>query len=221
MRGIYILAEGPTEEEFINNLLRLYFHDKFIYDIRAILMQTSPGHKGGDVSYQRYKNNAQNLLKKQKDIIVTSLIDYYRLKNDFPNYIESSKISNKKEKLDFLEKAITDDINHPRMVPYIQLHEFEGLLFSSPKGFEELFGDIPERDKRQLMQIVQENPDPEMINDRPGFAPSERLMQLIPGYNKPLYGAMIALVNGFDVLMEKCSRFKNWIEILIEKAQAK
>jgi len=55
MRAIYILVEGQTEEEFVNNVLSPYLRGHAIYDVRAILMETSPGHKGGDVSYDRYK----------------------------------------------------------------------------------------------------------------------------------------------------------------------
>lgn len=63
MRGLYILGEGQTEEQFVNEILRPYFASKDIYDVRCILMDTSPGHKGGDVSYKRYKLNAEKLLK--------------------------------------------------------------------------------------------------------------------------------------------------------------
>lgn len=60
MRGLYVLGEGHTEEQFINDVLRRYFIDRGIIDVRCILMETSPGNKGGDVSYKRYRLNAEN-----------------------------------------------------------------------------------------------------------------------------------------------------------------
>lgn len=95
MRGIYILSEGSTEEEFINNVIRPYLTAQGIYDVRCILMQTSPGHKGGDVTYARYKHNAENLLKREKDVLITSLIDFYKLRTDFPQYSSSLTITDK------------------------------------------------------------------------------------------------------------------------------
>jgi len=81
-RGLYIVGEGPTEEQFVNEVLRGYFANQEIYDVRCILMETSPGHKGGGVTYQRYKRNIEKLLAYENDIIVTSWIDFFRLKSD-------------------------------------------------------------------------------------------------------------------------------------------
>jgi len=57
MRGIYILCEGPSEEEVVNNILRNHFQRFGIYDVRPILMPTSKGYKGGDVKFDRLKHN--------------------------------------------------------------------------------------------------------------------------------------------------------------------
>jgi len=94
------------------------------------------------------------------------------------------------------------------------------LLFSHSKGFVELFPDIPAANKRELIDTVNKFPNPELINDRPEFAPSKRLERLIDTYEKPLFGNMIALENGFDVILEKCPRFKPWMELLIQRMKA-
>lgn len=216
MRAIYILAEGPTEEEFINGILRPYFFNNGINDVRAILMETSPGHKGGDVSYQRFKRNAENLLKKEGDIIVTSLIDYFRLKTDFPELSEAFSINDKLQKVSHLETAIANDIRHNRFIPYIQLHEFEGLLFSASTGFD-YFPEIPKSNRIELNGAVWLHENPELLNDGAESAPSKRLEKLIPGYRKTLHGPIIADEISLSVIMKRCVRFRNWIEILIAK----
>ena len=119
--------------------------------------------------------------------------------------------------MELIEKGCYDDINDKRFLPYIQLHEFEGLLFSAPNGFNVLFPNLQKANKTELLETIEQFPNPEMINDRPEFAPSKRLTRLIPNYNKPLYGNMIALENGFSSIMQKCPRFKKWIETLINK----
>ena len=220
-RALNILVEGQTEKEFVTNLIYPYLLTVGISKVRTITIETSPGFKGGDVRYQaRYKKNISKILRGQEDLIVTSLIDYYRLRNDFPNYAESRLLATPQQKVELIEQGCSADINDARFIPYIQLHEFEGLLFSAPNGFKELFPDLSSASRQELIDTVAEFPNPEMINDRPTHAPSKRLERLIPTYEKPLYGGMIALENGFNAIMEKCPRFRIWIETLIARMQA-
>lgn len=216
-----ILVEGQTEKEFVTNLIYPYLFKNGISNVRTITIETSPGFKGGDVRYEaRYKPNILRILRGREDLIVTSLIDYYRLRDDFPNYEESRKLPKSEQRVAFIEQGCYEDINDQRFIPYIQLHEIEGLLFSASNGFKELFPELPAANKRELLETVEKYPNPELINDRPGFAPSNRLQRLIPDYRKPLYGSMIALENGFHVIMEKCPRFRSWVETLIKMMKA-
>ncbi len=210
--------EGDTEYEFIRNVLYPYLIEKGVNNVRVITIETSPGSKGGDVRYfARYKYNIQILLSGKEEMIVTSLINFYRLSTDFPNYRDSLILPIAEMKINMIEKACSKDIDDNRFIPYIQLHEFEGLLFSSKKGFEQLFPDMAASDRRNLTDIIDQYPNPELINDRPEFAPSVRLKKLIPKYDKPFDGNMIALENGIEVILEKCPRFKNWVETLIQR----
>jgi hypothetical protein len=220
-RLLQILVEGPTEKQFVSELIYPYFLSLGISNIRTITIETSPGFKGGDVRYEaRYKPNIQKLLSGREDMIVTSLIDYYRLRNDFPNYSQSRTLPFPEQRVSLIEQGCFADIGDNRFIPYIQLHEFEGLLFSSQNGFIEYFPDLRATNKRELIETVEQFSNPELINDRPDYAPSVRLQRLIPNYEKPLFGPLIALENGFDVLLEKCPRFNNWIETLVIRMQA-
>lgn len=218
IRAIYIIVEGVTEEEFVKNLIQPYLYTKGITDVRAIKLQTSPGHKGGDVKFARYKRNVENLLKRESDVLVTSLIDFYKLKTDFPKYKEAQAIQNVEERVAFLENACKEVIAHPRFIPYIQLHEFEGLLFAHRKGFDVLFPYLSPDKKSVLIKIIEENPNPALINEGAETAPSKRLQKLIPGYEKPLFGPMLALENGIESILQKCPRFNAWINLMIENA---
>lgn len=213
-----ILVEGQTELEFVNALIYPYLSAHGIFAVRPISIETSPGFKGGDVRYKaRYKPNIQQILRGTEDLIVTSLIDYYRLRNDFPNYEESRQKATPHESVELIEIGCYNDINDVRFIPYIQLHEFEALLFSASNGFTELFPGLSKDNLKELLTTVDDFPNPELINDRPTHAPSKRLERLIPGYQKPLWGNMIALENGFTVIIEKCPRFRAWIENLIKR----
>lgn len=220
MRGVYILCEGQTEEEFVNSILRPYLNSFQIYDVRPILMSTSKGKKGGDVKYDRLKFNIDKLLSREKDIVVTTFIDFFKLRNDFPKFKEAQEKLNKIERVEFLERALGDAIDSAHFIPYIQLHEFEGLLFASSAGFEFL-PDVKRAELKKLTEAVNEKENPEELNDGVLTAPSKRLEQLINGYdkNKPFYGSLIAEINTIEVVLKRCVRFNKWVETLIEKVK--
>ena len=66
------------------------------------------------------------------------------------------------------------------------------------------------------MNVIEEPPNPEEINNHPATAPSMRLKKLIPGYNKVLHGIEIIKTMGMPELLEKCPRFKTWVESMEE-----
>ncbi len=220
-RVLNIIVEGPTEREFVTNCMYPYFLENHVSNVRPIGIETSPGHKGGDVRYHtRFKPNVQTVLRGKEDLLVTSFIDYYRLRSDFPRYEESKSIGEVQRRVDFLETACYEDIGDPRFIPYIQLHEFEALLFTKADGFRD-FTETPVSNVAEIGRIIEAYPNPELINDTPANAPSERLKRLIiPKYQKPFHGPYIAMVNGFDAIMQKCPRFNRWVTTLIQRMNA-
>lgn len=216
MRAIYILCEGQTEEEFVISCLRPYLNDFGIFDVRPILMSTSKTSKGGDVKFGRLKHNAERILASEHDIIVTTFIDFFRIKSDFPGYSDAYLIRDKFTRVAILEEKMRQNINNERFIPYIQLHEFEGLFFASPAGFEYL-SIIPHKNMERLYEAVREHDNPELLNDGEDTAPSKRLQLLIPGYKKILYGSMIAQEVSVATMLERCTRFHHWINLLISR----
>ncbi len=66
MNPIYVLCEGKTEQNFVNQILGEYLYNKYqIERIYGIMANTSKNAKGGSLSYSRYKNEVQDLLKKR------------------------------------------------------------------------------------------------------------------------------------------------------------
>lgn len=91
----------------------------------------------------------------------------------------------------------------PKFIPYIQMHEFEGLLFSNPDSFiyiDEIKVDI----SRYLT--------PEHTNDSPTTAPSKRLEKYYEGYSKTIDGLIVAEDIGIVTMKKECPLFKEWIE---------
>ena len=212
---LYIVVEGQTEEEFVKSLLAPFFQDMGIYAY-PLIIHTSKGHKGGFVNYEHLKNDIVRLLKSQgQDVIVSMLVDFFRCP-EVPEKDIWSIIPNHVERVVEMEMAIKKDINDWRFVPYIQLHEFEALLFSSDEGFKKYFSD---KEILELQGIIESYENPEDINSSPEGAPSKRLLRIVPDYDKVVYGNIIALEIGLKLIVDRCPRFKAWTELLIEKCR--
>ena len=217
MKHVYIVVEGQTEQEFVNSLISPYLRNFGILSVTPILIRTSRTGRGGMVNYQHLYNTVKMLLvSSQVDFIVTTFIDFFRLPNNMPRYTQSMSLPDKIQKVEALETAVDGTINDNRFFSYIQLHEFEALLFSDNKGFEYYF---PEDFAKKTASIISSYDNPEAINTSPEGAPSKRLLSIKPNYNKVLEGNLIALEIGINTIIEKCPRFALWINKIIEHSK--
>ena len=218
MKRLVIIVEGETEESFVNNILCPYFCSKGLYNTIQCF-KTKHSH-GGISKYSYIKKDILNTIY-EKDVVVSMMIDFYRLPLDFPGFSDLKATQTHKEQASLLETEIKKNLEDTQkhqfdnFIPYIQLHEFEALVFASIKGIDILF-EREEMDYKGLMNVIEEHPNPEEINNHPATAPSMRLKKLIPGYNKVLHGIEIIKTMGMPELLEKCPRFKTWVESMEE-----
>lgn len=134
MKRLIIIGEGQTEQAFCNDVLQPYFNSKGI----IIQNPTIKKSKGGIVDWSEFKKQIETHLKQDASVHVTLLIDYYGIKekHQFPKWKEFISIPDKTYRLTLLEKAMDDNLDpalQNRFIPYIQLHEFETLLFSEKR----------------------------------------------------------------------------------------
>lgn len=210
MKRLIITCEGETEQEFCKDVLAPYFLPKEIY----IEYPTIKHSHGGIVAWATLKKQLVNHLY-EGDVAVTMLVDYYRIKESylFPGWEEAKQIENVFDRMRLLFTRMKEDMPaefRERFIPYVQLHEFEGLLFSDISVFSHNF--TSEELQMDLLDIaVRSANTPEEINNGPDTAPSVRLMKAISGYNKVVYGACLASEIGLSVICNKCKLFNEWI----------
>ena len=210
MSRVLVFVEGQTEETFVRDLLVPYFSRLGIY-LTPILAQTSPGHKGGIVSYGKVKHQLTRLCRQDQGAYVTTMMDYYGLPNDFPGL--DGRVADAHEQVVRLELALQQDIDAPNFIPNLMLHEFEALLFSAPEKFAEWLDD--QALLAPMAAIRAAFATPEHINNSPQTAPSKRILALVPNYKKTVDGPLIAEDIGLDAIRAQCPHFNNWIERLL------
>jgi hypothetical protein len=218
MVKVLILVEGQTEEKFIKKLLGPHLHQFGVYLVPILLttkrVKNGANFKGGIISYGKIKQHLHELFNDSSAAAVTTMFDYYGLSNDFPGLKSIPKLDCYKQ-VEHVEAAFKEDINESRLIPYLQLHEFEGLLFSSPVTIACPFENEKTGKYRQLVKALQNIRNsfrtPEEINNNPETSPHRRLEKLIPSYRKVFYGVMIASKMGLEKIREECPHFDNWV----------
>lgn len=210
MKRLIIICEGETEQEFCKDVLYNHFFSRDIVIETPLIKKTM----GGIVAWEHIKS--QILLHLKEDVTVTLLIDFYGIKDyhNFSKWAESKTIVNKIDRMTFLENAMKEEIDDRvrfRFIPYIQLHEFEGLLFNNIETFKNIIPENEFTNIRELETTINSNINPELINDGATTAPSKRLERLILGYNKIVYGAVLAEEIGLERIRAKAVRFNDWI----------
>ena len=226
---VHVLCEGQTEQGFVDDVLKPYLILKGITSVKSILVTTNKKKnvRGGLVSYQHALGDLSIMIKSNIDgeygrHIFTTMFDLYALPNDFPGYEESCSIVDKYSRVKSFEGAFYNAVSCDRFVPYIQLHEYEALVFCGLDYLSQMYEGCESGIKRLKSDLLVVNNNPELINDRPDTAPSKRIIKAIEGdrrvhfiYDKPKAGKFVAQKVGIDELCKKCVHFNEWIVSLI------
>ena len=196
MIRLAVSVEGQTEEEFVNTVLAPHLRASGI-NPQPILLGTGRGGRGGDVTVERLSADMATLYH-QFDA-VTSLVDLYGFRRR-----DGRDAAGLEEDV---RNAIIQRIRHQwderRVVPYVQRHEFEGLLFSDVSAFARLPGG--NEDAIATMRGIRAQfPTPEDINDRYDTAPSRRIERVIDAYNKRVDGPLLAEDMGLETIRAEC-----------------
>ena len=217
MTRVNVVVEGQTERSFVANVLApaLWPHNVFLTPI----LLGVPGQKGGRPNYARLKRDVLTHLKQDPTARCSTMLDFYGLGAGFPGTPVPPNLSNMGKAL-HIEQAIKANIcalvpefrPDLRFLPYIQLHEYEGLLFSDPPRFA---AGINRPRLSQIFQAVRDRfPTPEDINDDPLTAPSKRVLDAYPQYRKVLHGTIAARAVGIENMRRACPHFRDWLECL-------
>jgi hypothetical protein len=225
MARLLVHVEGQTEEDFVNEILRdhLVSLGYESVDARIIGNARLRRKRGGIRPWPSVRRDIINHLRQDLGCIATTMVDFYGLPQEgdgaWPG--RAGAIGpDVQRKASRVERALLNSVaqemgagfDQRRFLPFVVMHEFEGLLFSDCSAFGRGIG-RPEK-ASEFGQIRNKFGTPEDINDSPVTAPSKRIEGLIPGYEKPLLGTLAVLEIGLNRIREECPHFAAWLDKL-------
>lgn len=221
MSEIVAIVEGQTEQTFVRDHLAAHLGGRGI-TIWAVLSGKTR-RLGGARPWSSTRKDIVNTLKEGR--FCTTMFDFYAMPKDWPGREDAGQHSweyrgdhVEQEIREDIENAIGDAFNPTQFIPYVQVHEFEALLFCETSKLAEVAATLSDRPasyfQDKLEQIIEEQGDAEAINDSFEACPSRRIKNLVPGYRKRLHGPIVAGRIGLDKLRVACRHFGAWVEKL-------
>ncbi|MBQ6472951.1 MAG: DUF4276 family protein [Victivallales bacterium] len=226
---VVVVVEGQTENAFVKEVLAPYWGQRGIFVEAPVYrtqvdMRSGRVYKGGDIRFSRLEKQLRVFLKRRKDTIVASFVDYYGIREwpgldritrgQTPRDIALTLCDAAKREL-ALKYPENDVLN--RFFPFFAIHEFEALLFSDANVLSTSL-DIP---LAIIEKTLNDCGSPEEIDNSPQTAPSKRLDAWTNGfYRKTAKGITIAQDIGIDKMRRACPNFDFWLKS-IETIQTK
>jgi hypothetical protein len=225
MARLHIHVEGETEETFVNEILGPHLYRQGYVNVSARLIGNARqrDRRGGIRAWSSVRIDILNHLRQDAACLETTMVDYYGLPQTgnraWPGREGAGRLPYA-QKAATVENALLDDVcqemgggfDQGRFIPFVMMHEFEGLLFSDCERFSRGIG-RPEL-AAEFQSIRNQFSSPEEIDDSPITAPSKRVKNLVEGYEKPLLGALAILAIGLDVIRAECPHFHGWLSRL-------
>jgi len=228
MARLLVLVEGETEETFVKEILRPHLYGSVEYGYEKVAARLignarQRDRRGGIRPWSSVRGDILGHLREDQGSIVTTMVDYYALPQTggraWPGRAKAGGLPFA-QKATTVEDALFADVGQNmgrnfdarRFIPFVMMHEFEGLLFSDCDLFA---SGIEQPDLAQKFQAIRNQfTSPEEINDSPITAPSKRVQELVPGYEKPLLGTLAIIEIGLDKIRAECPHFRHWLERL-------
>jgi Domain of unknown function (DUF4276) len=186
-----ISVEGATEREFVNRSLRPHLL-RFGVQATAIDLR-------GNVSLDKISGVLPALLGGFDR--VTTLYDFYGFKGRDGHTVDEMELS--------IGQLVSAE-HAWRVIAYVQLYEFEALLFAVPHQVIQRMAGTPAQ-RVAMQDAVRRSGSPESVNGRFETSPARRIKTLFLGFDKKLHGPEILAAAGLETVRAACPRFNAWL----------
>ena len=220
MNEVAAIVEGLTEKAFVRDVLAAHLE---VHGVRV--WADLPGraeHSGGVRKWESVRKKILHAMRGRRGRVCTTMFDYYGLAADWPGRAEARQLP-PDQRGDHVEQAMIDDLaahagedfRTELFIPYVQMHEFEALLFADVAALAAVLSAAAQQDRRRLADrfrsVVDEAGSPEAIDDGWETCPSRRITRVSPRYAKPTFGPLIANRIGLETIRAACPHFGQWL----------
>ena len=189
MVRLLISVEGHSEYKFTNEVIVPHLAEH-----HGVFAETQ--NMRGSISIDKIRQKLNSLIHNHD--FTTTLYDFYGFKR-------ASGDETKQTLEEKIKQSIKKDQRN-KIIPYIQMYEFEALLFSDNEKMAAELG----TQKDWIDAVLSEFYDIEKINNSKETAPSKRIgkhAQYIKTQHAPLILKQIGLAN----IRSKCQGFDTWL----------
>ncbi|MBS3964587.1 MAG: DUF4276 family protein [Methylomonas sp.] len=216
MTRLLMLVEGQSEEIFVNRTLKPYLAERGVFIEGPIVLWTKRlpsggGYRGGVSSWKKIQDNLRPLTK-DGNAWVTTLLDFYGLPEDVPGFQAARGPGNPRDNVLALQERLAVEINHPRLIPFLALHEFEAWVFCAPDVVATHF-DLPTV-AQKVQQAIAHAGEPELINHGETTHPKARLKAMVKSYKETSDGPTLMDKIGIPAIRVACPHFAGWLQRL-------
>lgn len=194
MTRLLISVEGKSERKFVDQILKPHLSNFGVY-------VGKPQDMRGNISIDRVSRKLNSLVDNYD--FVTTLYDFYGFGKRGLEDDETKETLEKK-----IKESIKSNQQH-KIIPYIQMYEFEALLFSDA----EIMAKNLNVSQNWIDNILNEFNDLEGINNSKETAPSKRIEKHAK-YIKTQHAPKILQEIGLLKIREKCQGFNAWLKQL-------
>ena len=198
MRRVAIVVEGATEQAFVAQVVADH--------LRPLGLEATPvlvRRRGGSVNVPRLAATMSGVYWSFH--AVTSFVDFYGFERKGDASVDDLEVAIGAE----VRSRVRTEWDERRVLPYVQMHEFEALLFTDPEAFSAIGAAKEAMD--DIRAIAAGFATPEEINDRPTKAPSKRIAAALVTYDKVVEGVTVAKEIGLGDIRLSCPRFNVWL----------
>jgi len=205
---LYVVSEGFTEANFVRDILKPHLEGRWPGRVNV----EAPNLRGHH-TYAGLKKLILTLLgKPAAEVLVTTMVDLFKLPGDFPGHAACDAFEDPWERVEELEKSFYDDIGDHRLIPYLQLHEFEALILTDVRCLIRFYPDRENELVKLAKSIEKQFKSPEEVNRT--TPPSSRIRAVVPQYQKALFGNYAVLDLGIERIRDRCKHFHAWLQRL-------
>lgn len=147
VRRLLVAVEGQTEDNFVRRILQPHLWGFGIALSATIVGKAKAAARGNSGSgvrgggcYADWERDIRNYLKDNPSVEfrLTTLFDLYGLPDDFLALDRMASGRSPADRCSRLEQTIASRIDDWRLIPYLQLHEFEALVMACLPDLEGL-----------------------------------------------------------------------------------